>query len=289
MENPSIIRSHTGISAGKENQSGQIPSFPIVALGGSAGSFPAYESFFRNMPADSGMAFIIILHLAPHLESRISSVIQNYTSMKVIEATDGVVVEPDSVYIIPPNRDMGIHNRKLLLMATADKIIRQPIDYFFQSLANDQWNMAIAIVLSGMGADGETGVRMVKENLGLTIAQDPQTAQFPSMPLAAIDTNVVDFVTAPEEMPLKIIQFMNHPIFDHQAATDGSHGSPKVNTAIQKVLMMLRTQTGNDFALYKKSTITRRIDRRVAFHQFLDYNEYVNYLTGHPEERLKRY
>jgi two-component system CheB/CheR fusion protein len=284
MENPLIRKSPKGISSGEKNKPGQKLSFPIVALGGSAGSFPAYESFFRNMPADSGMAFIVILHLAPHLESRISSVIQNYTSMKVIEATDGVVVEPDSVYIIPPNRDMGIHNRKLLLMATADKIIRQPIDYFFQSLANDQWNMAIAIVLSGMGADGETGVRMIKENLGLTIAQDPETAEFPSMPLAAIDTNVIDFVTTPEEMPLKIIQFMHHPIFDHQAATDGSHGSPKVNTAIQKILMMLRTQTGNDFALYKKSTVTRRIDRRVAFHQFLDYNEYVNYLTGHPEE-----
>jgi two-component system CheB/CheR fusion protein len=284
MENPLIRKSQKGISAAEETKSRHISSFPIVAIGGSAGSFPAIESFFGNMPTDSGMAFVIILHLAPHVESKLSSVIQHYTSMKVVEATDGLVVEPNSVYIIPPNCDMGIHNRALLLLSTNISGIRQPIDYFFQSLADDQWNLAIAIVLSGMGADGETGIRMIKENLGLTIAQDPETAQYASMPLAAIDTNLIDFVAAPDEMPLKITQFMNHPVFDHEAAIDELRLSPKRNTAIQKIIMMLRTQTGNDFALYKKSTVVRRIDRRVAFHQFLDYSEYVDYLKEHPKE-----
>lgn len=279
-----IRESHKGILPDLKAKSPGKSSFPIVALGGSAGSFSAIELFFRSMPADSGMAFVIVLHLAPHLESRLSDVVQHYTPMKVAEATDGMVVEPNHVYIIAPNCDMGIHNRKLLLLKTEIKVVRQPIDFFFQSLADDQWNMAIAIVLSGMGADGETGVRMIKENLGLTIAQDPETAQYASMPLAAIGTNMVDFVISPETMPLKIIQFMNHPVFDHGAATDENRMSPKRNTAIQQILMLLRSQTGNDFALYKKSTIVRRIDRRVAFHQFYDYPEYANYLKDHPEE-----
>jgi two-component system CheB/CheR fusion protein len=199
--------------AGVTGKTDKPKSFPVIAIGGSAGSFTAYEKFFGNMPADSGTAIVIIMHLDPIHKSQLSEVLQRYTTMPVIEATDGVVIEPDHVYVIPSNKDMGIHNRKLLLLtASKPEGIRQPIDYFFQSLANDQWNRSVAIVLSGMGSDGETGIRMIKENLGLTIAQDPDTADYNSMPLAAIGTNLVDYVLAPEEMPLKIIQYLNHPL-----------------------------------------------------------------------------
>ncbi len=262
----------------------KIKSFPVIAIGGSAGSFPAYEKFFAHMPADSGMAIIIIMHLDPLHKSQLSEVMQRYTPIPVIEATDGVSIQPDHIYIIPPNKDMGIHNRKLLLLtASKPEGIRQPIDYFFQSLANDQWNRSVAIILSGMGADGETGIRMVKENLGLTIAQDPDTADYNSMPLAAIGTNLVDYVSAPEEMPLKIIQYLNHPAIADEA-DDELKMSLKNNNAIQKILMLLRTQTGNDFSLYKRSTIIRRIDRRIAWYQFTDYAQYANYLKDNPEE-----
>jgi two-component system CheB/CheR fusion protein len=261
------------------------PSFPIVAIGGSAGSFDAYQSFFEHMPADSGMAFIIIIHRSADAESRFSEIIQAYTKMPVAEATDGLLIQPNGVYIIPPDTDMGILNRTLLLLtASKPKGIRQPIDYFFQSLATDQTDMSVGVVFSGMGSDGETGVKIIKENFGLTIAQDPATAAFPAMPAAAIETNMVDYVLAPQEMPLKIIQYMNHPVFDQKTAAEDVRWNSRTATAIQKILMLLRSHTGNDFALYKKSTITRRIDRRIAFYQFADYSEYISYIKSNPEE-----
>lgn len=259
-------------------------SFPIIGIGGSAGAFPSFEKFFNHLPADSGMAFVLVLHLDPNHKGQVAEIIKNYTAMPVIEASDGMEIEPDNVYIIPPNKDMGVHNRKLLLLNPAKPNgYRQPIDYFLQSLAEDQWNKAVAIIFSGMGSDGETGVRMIKEKLGMAMAQDPDTSQYNSMPIAAISTNLVDYVLLPEEMPLKLIRYLNHPVLAEEA-------SEQVRTAIQnsnsinKILMLLRSQTGHDFSLYKKSTITRRIDRRIAYHQLPDYAAYVNFLRENPQE-----
>ncbi|HEY4198338.1 MAG TPA: CheR family methyltransferase [Mucilaginibacter sp.] len=259
-------------------------SFPVVAIGGSAGAFPAIKQFFTHMPGDAGIAFIIIMHLDPNHKGQVAQVIGNYTSMHVVEAVDGQPIEADHVYIIPPNRDMGIHNRKLLLLNQAKPNgFRQPIDYFFQSLADDQWNRAVGIVLSGMGSDGETGMRLIKEKLGMVMVQDPETAEYRSMPDAAVGTNLIDYVLSPEEMPLKLIQYLKHPIMadepNEQARNEIRNGN-----SIQKVLMLLRTQTGHDFSMYKKSTVIRRIDRRIAFHQLPDYVHYVNFLRENPQE-----
>jgi two-component system CheB/CheR fusion protein len=265
-------------------QTVKTKSFPIVGIGGSAGSFPSFEKFFTHLPVDSGMAFVLILHLDPQHKGQISTLISNYTAMPVIEAVDGMEIEPNKVYIIPPNKDMGVHNRKLLLLNPAKPHgYRQPIDYFLQSLAEDQWNKAVAIIFSGMGSDGETGVRMIKEKLGMAMAQDPETAQYNSMPLAAISTNLVDYVLSPEEMPLKLIQYLNHPVLAEEASEQVRTAIQNSNS-IQKILMLLRSQTGHDFSLYKKSTITRRIDRRIAFHQVIDYAAYVNFLRENPQE-----
>jgi two-component system CheB/CheR fusion protein len=259
-------------------------SFPIIGIGGSAGSFQSFEKFFTHLPADSGMAFVLILHLDPHHKGQVSELIQNYTVMPVVEAHDGLVVEPDHVYIIPPNKDMGIHNRKLLLLKPAKPNgYQQPIDYFLQSLADDQWNKAVGIIFSGMGSDGETGIRMIKEKLGMAMAQDPDTAKYNSMPLTAISTNLVDYVLSPEEMPLKLIQYLNHPVLAEEASEQVRTAIQNANS-IQKILMLLRSQTGHDFSLYKKSTITRRIDRRIAFHQVPDYAAYVTFLRENPQE-----
>jgi len=264
--------------------SAQKKAFPIVGIGGSAGSFSSFEKFFSKMPPDTGMAFVVVMHLDPHYKSQLSDVFQLYTTMDVLEATDGITIVPDKVYIIPANKDMGIHNRRLLLLnPSRPKGIRQPIDYFFQSLAEDQWNKAIAIIFSGMGTDGETGVRMIKEKLGLIAVQDPKTAEFESMPMAAISTNLVDYILSPEEMPLKLIQYLNHPVISEETS-DQRKSSIQNTNAIQKILMLLRSQTGNDFALYKKSTITRRIDRRLAFHQLSNYEQYVQYIKDNPQE-----
>ncbi|CAM3630131.1 CheR family methyltransferase [Mucilaginibacter galii] len=259
-------------------------SFPVVCLGGSAGAFAAFEKFFTHMPSDSGMAFVIVMHLDPNHKGQIAELIRNFTSMPVHEALDGVQIEPNHIYIIPPNKDIGIHNRKLLLLnITKPHGYRQPIDYFLQSLADDQWNKAVGIIFSGMGSDGETGVRMIKEKLGMVMVQDPETAQYNSMPLAAIDTNLADYVLAPEEMPIKLIQYLNHPVLTEDPS-DQARSEIRNAHSVQKILMLLRSHTGHDFSLYKKSTILRRIDRRVAYHQLPDYVQYVNYLRENPQE-----
>jgi two-component system CheB/CheR fusion protein len=259
-------------------------SFPVVALGGSAGSFTSFKSFFTHLPADSGMAFVIVIHLDPNHKGHIADLIQTYTAMPVLEAVDGMLLEENKVYVIPPNKDMGLHNRHLLLLnPSMPNGYRQPIDYFLQSLADDQWNRAVAIIFSGMGSDGETGVRMIKEKLGMVMVQDPQTAQYNSMPLAAISTNLVDYVLAPEEMPVKLIQYLNHPVLAEEASEHVRQVIQNTN-AIQKILMLLRSHTGHDFSLYKKSTITRRIDRRIAYHQIPDYPSYVTFLRENPLE-----
>lgn len=259
-------------------------AFPIVAIGGSAGSFHAFEKFFTHMPADSGMAFVVIMHLDNKYSGNIAELIQNYTPMEVIQAGDGMEVEPNTVYTIPPNKDMGVHNRKLLLLSPSQpKGYRLPIDYFLQSLAEDQWNKAVAIICSGMGSDGETGVRMIKEKLGMVMVQDPETAQYDGMPRASIETNLVDYVLSPEEMPIKLIQYLNHPAISEETNEQLKSDTKEAN-AIQKILMLLRSHTGHDFAYYKKNTITRRIDRRLAYHQLPDYGHYINFLRENPQE-----
>jgi two-component system CheB/CheR fusion protein len=260
------------------------PVFPIVGIGGSAGAFQSFEKFFTHMPVDSGMAFIIVLHLDPNHKGQVGELIQKYTLMPVHEAVDGMQIEADHVYVIPPNKDMGIHNRKLLLLNIAKaNMQRQPIDYFLQSLADDQWDKAVGIIMSGMGSDGETGVRMIKEKLGMVMVQDPETAQFNSMPIASIDTNLVDYVLSPEEMPVKLIRYLSHPLLAEESS-EQARSEIRNSNSVQKILMLLRTHTGHDFSLYKKSTIVRRIDRRVAYHQLPDYVHYVNYLRENPLE-----
>lgn len=259
-------------------------SSPIICIGGSAGAFKAIEQFFKRMPSDSGMSFVIIMHLDKSHSGSIADLIQTFTPMPVKEAADGQQVEHDCIYVIPRNKDIGIHNRKLLLLnPVKSNGYHLPIDYFLQCLAEDQWNRAVAVIMSGMGSDGETGVRMVKEKLGMVMAQDPETAEYSSMPESAISTNLVDYVLSPEEMPLKLIQYLNHPAMAEEINQDSKNESRNA-TAIQKILMLLRSHTGHDFSQYKKNTITRRIDRRLAFHQLPDYAHYIAHLRENPHE-----
>ncbi|WP_345950709.1 chemotaxis protein CheB [Mucilaginibacter sp. PAMB04274] len=273
-----------GMADNKDNKPAKTKSFPIICIGGSAGAFQAMEKLFAHMPADSGMAFIVVMHLDKNHVGSVAELLQNFTSLPVTEAEDGQPVKPDRVYLIPPNKDMGIHNGKLLLMAPSRfNGYRLPVDHFLQSLAEDQWNRAVAIILSGMGSDGETGIRMIKEKLGMVMVQDPESAQYDSMPQSAIATNLVDYVLAPEEMPIKLIQYLKHPAMADEL-NDELKNQNRDATAIQKVLMLLRTQTGHDFSQYKKNTITRRIDRRLAFHQLPDYTHYIAFLRENPQE-----
>ena len=264
------------------------PLFPIVGMGGSAGSFHAIEKFFKHMPTDSGMAFVIIMHLDKSQQVNVAEILQPVTAMIISEAIDGTRIEPDHIYVIPAGKDMGVHDGHLLLMeASRFKGAHMSIDYFFQSLAEDRWNNAVGIVFSGMGADGETGIRMIKEKLGMAMVQDPATAEYASMPSAAIKTNMIDYILPPEEMGAKLIRYLNHPAIKEASQNDDFAGSHNNHIHLQKILMLLRSHTGHDFTLYKKSTIIRRIERRIAFHQLNDYVEYINHLRENPNEIIQ--
>jgi two-component system CheB/CheR fusion protein len=272
------------LAAQQTAKSNQKHFFPIVTLGGSAGSFHSFEKFLTHTPVDTGFAFVIIMHLDPRKNMEVAHMLQSYTSMSVVEAEDGIEVLPNHVYVIPPDKDMGIHNGNLLLFkASRTRGAHMAIDYFLQTLAEDQWNYAVAIIFSGMGADGETGVRMIKEKLGMAMAQDPETAEYKSMPEASIKTGLVDYILPPEGMPAKLIQYLNHPAMREPDFEDEVNERNN-QSQLQKILMLLRSHTGHDFTLYKKNTITRRIERRIAFHQLPDYLHYVNYMREHPHE-----
>ncbi len=258
--------------------------FPIIGIGGGSGSLQAFEGFFKHMPVNSGMAFVVVIHQDLKEDERYEELLPSYTTMKVLMIEDGMKVAPDYVYIAPQNADVGIHDGHLLLFkASKKKGAKMGIDHFFQSLAEDQWNLAVGIIFSGDGADGETGIRMIKEKLGMTMVHEPENAGCPSMPTAAINTQLADYVLLPDEMPGKLIQYLNHPALV-DFLDDGANGNKSNKIYIQKILMLLRSHIGHDFTLYKKNTISRRIERRIAFHQLPDYEHYINYLRENPVE-----
>ena len=261
----------------------EVDAFPIIGLGGASGSMSAFDQFFKHMPINSGMAFVAVIHQDENDRFDYLGALQSFTTMPVAVAVDGIKVLPNHVYLSPCDYDIGIHDRHLLLFkANREKGAHMCIDHFFQSLAEDQWNMAIGVVFSGLGADGETGVRMIKEKLGMTMIQNPESAEFASMPLASIKTYQADYILFPEEMPGKMINYLNHPALGISLEDIDFDKSNKVH--IQKIIMLLRSHTGHDFTLYKKNTISRRIERRIAFHQLSDYEHYVNYLRENPLE-----
>ncbi|MBL8375403.1 chemotaxis protein CheB [Accumulibacter sp.] len=260
-------------------------SFPIVGIGASAGGLAAFEAFFSGMPSDAepGMAFVLVQHLAPDHKSILSDLIQRYTRMQVFEVADGMVVQANCAYIIPPNRDMACLNGSLQLLEPAEpRGHRLPIDFLFRSLALDQKERAIGIVLSGTGSDGTAGVRAIKDEGGMVMTQSPDSAEYDGMPRSALDTGLVDYVLPPAEMPAQLIAYATHAF--GQSARPAAVGGPKSELALKKIVVLLRAQTGHDFSLYKPSTIQRRIERRMAVHQIKALDSYVRYLQETPPE-----
>ncbi len=254
-------------------------SFPIVGIGASAGGLAAFEAFFSGMPTDinPGMAFVLVQHLAPNHESMLAELIRRYTRMHVFEVEDGMAVQPNCVYIIPPNRDMAFLNGTLqLLEPSAPQGHRLPIDFFFRSLAQDLHERAISIVLTGTGSDGTLGVRAIKGEGGMVMAQSPDSAEYDSMPRSAIATGLVDYELAPAEMPARLIAYAAYAFGKH--ARPATALAPKTESALKKIIILVRAQTGHDFSQYKPSTIHRRIERRMAVHQIESIDGYVKYL-----------
>jgi len=258
------------------------PGFPIVGIGASAGGLEALEQFLTNVPAHSGMAYVVVQHLDPTHKGAMVELLQRVTAMPVVQVRDRLRVEPDTVYVIPPNKDMSIlHGVLHLLVPTAPRGLHLPIDFFFRSLADDQRNRSIGVVLSGMGSDGTLGLRAIKEKEGGTFVQSIAAAKFSGMPQSAIDAGLADVVAPAEELPVRIAAYERRVpgISRPETAIEDQHLS-----ALEKVFVLLRAHTGNDFSLYKRSTIYRRVERRMSLHQLDKIANYVRYLRQDPRE-----
>ncbi|MGM0500775.1 MAG: chemotaxis protein CheB, partial [Bacillota bacterium] len=258
--------------------------FPIVGIGASAGGLEAFKKFFSGMPDDTepGMAFVLIQHLAPDHKSSLTDIIRNYTEMNVLEVKDGMKIECNSVYIIPPSYDMIYYNGTLQLKEpSAPRGHRMPIDVFFRSLAQGQSERAICVILSGTGSDGTLGLRTIKGEGGMAMVQKPNTAKYEGMPNSAIATGLVDYELSPAEMPEQIIAYVSHAFGNLNRSVQNQSGIDKI---LKKVFITLRNQTGHDFSQYKTSTIQRRIQHRMSVQQIKTMDRYLKYLQQNPEE-----
>ncbi len=258
--------------------------FPVVGIGASAGGLAAFEAFFSGMPAnDPGMAFVLVQHLAPDHKSILADLVKRYTRMQVFEVTQGMAVKPNCTYIIPPNRNMALLDGTLqLLEQEASRGQRLPIDFFFRSLAQDQQERAICIVLSGTGSDGTLGMRAVKGEGGMSIAQNPTSAEYDGMPRSAIDTGLVDYVLPPAEMASQLIAYV--ALSFGKTSRPISPLGPNAEDSLKKIFRLLRAQTGHDFSQYKLNTITRCVERRMAVHQIRQLDKYARYLEHTPAD-----
>lgn len=260
-----------------------IPAFPIVGVGASAGGLEALEQFLGSVPAKSGLAFVVVQHLDPTYKGMIVELLQQSTLLPVVQVEDGMKVEPNHVYVIPPNRDLSIlHGVLYLLEPVAPRGLRLPIDFFFRALADDLKTLAIGVVLSGMGADGTLGLRAIKEKAGAVFVQTPADAKFDSMPRSAIDDGQVDVIATASELPGRIVSYLAHtPVLDGLLDSAAAGAEP---STLDKVVLLLRAHTGHDFSLYKKSTLCRRIERRMGLHQLPTTVDYVRHLRDNPSE-----
>lgn len=254
--------------------------FPIVALGASAGGLGAFELFFREVRADTGMAFVLVQHLDPDHSSILGQILQRSTTMPVVEAEDRMEVAPNGVYVIPPNRDMTIlHGALQLNVPEQPRGHRMPIDTFLRSLAEDQGANAIGIILSGTGADGTLGLRAILDAGGVSLVQEPVTAIYDGMPGSAIRAGCATQVLPVEKMPAALLNDLRN-LTRHRAAPPEPVALPN----LIPILMLLRAGSGHDFSLYKKSTVGRRIARRMSQHNIDDTEVYAHYLRAHPLE-----
>ena len=255
--------------------------FPIIGVGASAGGLEALEQLLGNVPNISGMAYVVIQHLDPTQKGMLPELLQRISKIKVYQAEDRMKVKPNCVYVIPPNKSMSILKGVLYLFEPVEaRGMRLPIDFFLRSLADDQNEFAIGVILSGMGSDGSIGLQAIKEKGGIAIVQEPETAKFDSMPRNAIDAGLIDIIAPSNEIHLKLVDFFNHL----PEVKSELKGEQKNKSAMEKIIILLRTHTGNDFSLYKKNTIYRRIERRMGVHRIDKINSYIHFLQENPEE-----
>ncbi|MCM1983768.1 chemotaxis protein CheB [Lyngbya confervoides] len=259
-------------------------SFLTVGIGASAGGLEAFQTFFRQMDEDSGMAFVLISHLAPDHDSLLSELIAKETQMTVLQVKEEVPLQPNHVYVIPPNATLTVEKSVLRLSTPLPaRGHRAPINTFFQSLAEDQGEKAICVILSGTGSDGTSGLKAIKEYGGLAIAQDSETAKYDSMPRNAVRSGLVDYVLPVEKIPEKLLEYQRHRE-GLRANLDEDGILPQASDYLAQICRLLRRRIGHDFSNYKTGTLIRRIQRRIQITQTPSVEAYVQYLKSDPDE-----
>ena len=252
-----------------------------VGIGASAGGLEAIESFFKYMPSDTGLIFIVIQHLSPDFKSLMNELLARYTDMNIKIAEDGMQTEPNTIYLIPPRNNLSIFHGKLILEEQNNRSqLHLPIDVFFKSLALDQEKNAIGIILSGTGSDGTIGIKAVKEAGGMIMVQDESSAKFDGMPRSSIATGIVDYVLPPHKMPEEILNYIKHPLVLNPVSPDDGEVDE-----LTKISVIMRNHGGIDFSSYKESTLIRRIERRVKINRLENFNAYVTLLKDSDKER----
>ena len=257
----------------------------VVGIGASAGGLKPIEDFFDHMPTDSGMAFVIVQHLSPDFKSLMDELLARHTSMAIHKVSDGVKIQPNSIYLIPPEKNMAISNGRLLLTdKTETRALSLPIDIFFSSLATEAADHAIAIVLSGTGSDGSRGIKDVREAGGLVLVQSVESAPFDGMPRAAIKTGIVDLICAPAEMPKQIVGYVGDQDRTALQQAEFHHKEFGAEPEILRLYRFYRQRDNIDFSLYKPGTISRRIERRMRMSAVASLNDYVTQIENDESE-----
>ena len=258
--------------------------FLIVGIGASAGGIQALQEFFKRVPVDSGIAYVVILHLSPDHDSQLASILQRETKIPVTKVSERVYIKPNHIYVVPPNQHLTIENS---FIAISNNILMEerlaPVDIFFRTLADEHGPRSIAVILSGTGANGSMGLKRIKERGGACFVQNPREAEFNEMPRNAIATEMVDEVLPVSDIPAKIISYKTS-LGTVEITDDGSKQPEEEQEALREIFTQLRVRTGNDFSNYKRPTLFRRIERRINIRNLSGLPAYAKFLQDNPEE-----
>jgi two-component system, chemotaxis family, CheB/CheR fusion protein len=252
----------------------------VIGIGASAGGLKALQQFVEAVPWDSGMAYVVIVHLDPGRESRMAELLQDRAVIPVTQVSGPTRVEADHVYIIPPGRDLAMRGETISLRDRGKRAEHAPVDLFFRTLAEAYGSEAVGVVLSGTGEDGTAGIRHIRDAGGITVAQSPAEAEYDSMPVSAIATGLIDIVLPSERMPGELIRLSRRP---HGGVEEASP-TPETEAGLGRVFAALRSRTGHDFSQYKRSMVLRRLDRRLGFNDVATLEDYVPVLESNAAE-----
>jgi len=270
----------------ENSQSDRKDDLLIAAIGASAGGIEATTELLSHVPPDTGMAFVLVQHLDPSHHSMLTELLSKKTPMRVVEVTNGMTVEPNQVYVIPPNATMSISNHTLQLgpRTESSRGVHMSIDHFMRALAEEQGNRAIGIILSGSGTDGTAGLAQIQAQGGVTFAQDEESAKYGNMPRSAVTSGCVDYVLSPKAIARELARIARHPYLARSGTSDIAELATSETNGLSLVFQLLRKTTGVDFTHYRKTTILRRIQRRMIVHKMEKMEDYVKYVQTIPAE-----